>query len=178
MRKDTARNREAILRAAQSRYEQDGSSLGMHDVARDAGVGIGTLYRHFRSREDLLEGVAVMGLKEVVDTIALTTPESDARTALSRLLRGLGELGCDPVLERFVRQPATEEVQKMLASFWAALTQFLSSAQEAGEIAPDVTVEEFVGLLHGFLASVQAAPDQTRALDRFPELFIAGIAAK
>jgi len=57
-RADAERNRERILAAAVAAYRADGSALAMQDIARRAGVGVGTVYRHFATREALIDAIA------------------------------------------------------------------------------------------------------------------------
>jgi AcrR family transcriptional regulator len=57
-RVDAARNRKRVLEAAAHEHARHGPALGMQDVARRAGVGIGTVYRHFPSRQALIEAIA------------------------------------------------------------------------------------------------------------------------
>jgi AcrR family transcriptional regulator len=57
LRADAARNREAILAAARERFADQGTAAQMEDIARDAKVGVGTVYRHFPNKEDLIEAL-------------------------------------------------------------------------------------------------------------------------
>ncbi len=81
MRADARRNREAILTAATDMFSAQGANAPLEDVARQAGVGIGTLYRHFPTREDLVFAV----YKREVDRLCAAVPELlaeyDAATA-------------------------------------------------------------------------------------------------
>ena len=81
MRADARRNREAILTAATDMFSAHGANAPLEDVARQAGVGIGTLYRHFPTREDLVFAV----YKREVDRLCAAVPELlaeyDAATA-------------------------------------------------------------------------------------------------
>src|SRR5438874_4815085 len=66
MRKDAARNRQRILVAARELFAQRGLSATLNDLAQHAGVGVGTVYRHFPDREQLIEGL----FEERIDALA------------------------------------------------------------------------------------------------------------
>src|ERR1700751_1846210 len=70
MRADARRNYEQILRAAWEAFAEGGESTALEEIARRAGVGIGTLYRHFPSRQALLEALYVNELEEVCRSAA------------------------------------------------------------------------------------------------------------
>jgi AcrR family transcriptional regulator len=96
LRTDARENREKLLRAAASRFAAEGAGVALESVARTAGVGVGTLYRHFPTREALVE--------------AVYRKEVDALCAYSGEL--LAELPADAALaawmERFIAYAATE----------------------------------------------------------------------
>lgn len=175
MRKDVARNREAILRAVAQQYREHGAVPGMHEVAESAGVGVGTLYRHFPSRESLLEGFAVERLSELVRIVEEADHERDAHEALARLFLEVGRVGCDPALERFVTEDTG--AGEVLRGFRAGLGGLLARAQQAGAAAADVTIDDVVALLHAYLAALDRTPPGTQTVERFTRFFLAAIAA-
>ena len=74
-RADAERNRQRLLEAARTVFGRDGASASLEEIARTAGVGIGTLYRHFPAREDLIEAVyqqAIGQLGEAADRLSET----------------------------------------------------------------------------------------------------------
>jgi AcrR family transcriptional regulator len=68
-RSDAARNHEALVRAATAAVHREGTHVAMATIAADAGVGIGTLYRHFRTREDLLNSLAHRSFEQVLSNV-------------------------------------------------------------------------------------------------------------
>jgi AcrR family transcriptional regulator len=84
-RSDAARNHEALVRAATAAVHREGPHVSMATIAADAGVGIGTLYRHFPSREDLLSFLAHRSFEQVLSNVLAA--ESDGTTASDALRR-------------------------------------------------------------------------------------------
>jgi AcrR family transcriptional regulator len=84
-RSDAARNHEALVRAATAAVHREGPRVSMATIAADAGVGIGTLYRHFRTREDLLNCLTHRSFEQVLSNVQAA--ESDGETASDALRR-------------------------------------------------------------------------------------------
>ncbi len=84
MRADARRNRQRILTAAQELIERDGPSVPLDDIARAAGVGPGTLHRHFPSKEALLAEVLVDRVTDLADRLAALAHEDHPGEALTR----------------------------------------------------------------------------------------------
>lgn len=84
-RSDAARNHEALVRAATTAVHREGTHVAMSTIAADAGVGIGTLYRHFPTREDLLHFLTHRSFEQVLANVQAA--ENDGRTASDTLRR-------------------------------------------------------------------------------------------
>jgi AcrR family transcriptional regulator len=84
-RRDAARNHEALVRAATAAVHREGPRVSMATIAADAGVGIGTLYRHFPSREDLLNFLTHRSFEQVLSNVQAA--ERDGTTASEALRR-------------------------------------------------------------------------------------------
>jgi AcrR family transcriptional regulator len=84
-RSDAARNHEALLRAATAAVHREGPHVAMATIAADAGVGIGTLYRHFPTRQDLLNSLTHRSFAHVLANVRAA--ENDAPTASDALRR-------------------------------------------------------------------------------------------
>jgi AcrR family transcriptional regulator len=93
LRTDAARNRDQVLGAATALFAERGDEAQMADVARAAGVGVGTVYRHFPTRRALIEAVAERRFAEILDHARRTSlPNPDARGALADLLGHVAEV--------------------------------------------------------------------------------------
>ncbi len=84
-RSDAARNHEILVRAATAAVHREGTHVAMATIAADAGVGIGTLYRHFRNREDLLRFLTHRSFEQVLANVQAA--ENDGTTAIDALRR-------------------------------------------------------------------------------------------
>jgi AcrR family transcriptional regulator len=84
-RSDAAHNREALVRAATVAVHREGLKVPMATIAADAGVGVGTLYRHFPTREDLLNALTHRSFEQVLSNVQVA--ESDGTTASDALRR-------------------------------------------------------------------------------------------
>lgn len=89
LRADARRNRARLLEAAGAAFAEHGTAASLEDVARRAGVGIGTLYRHFPSRDDLIEAVIHDEVDEIVASGAALVGADDPVDALRTWLRAI-----------------------------------------------------------------------------------------
>ncbi|MBO0806508.1 MAG: TetR/AcrR family transcriptional regulator [Nocardiopsaceae bacterium] len=168
MRADARRSRAKLLRAASEAFGSRGADAPLEDIARRAGVGIGTLYRHFPTRLDLQSAVFLSGVTGVcaeADTLLRGSPPERALTAWLRLLtdymatkRGLSRalidsLGRDSELISSCSLAMRETVERLL-----------TRAQEAGEIRPDVDATDVLRLVHGIGIATERVPDDAGRL--------------
>jgi AcrR family transcriptional regulator len=155
-RADARRNYESILTAARKAFAEGGESTSLEEIARRAGVGIGTLYRHFPSRQVLLETLYV---KEVHEVCRSASPsEHDPWNALSVWCEGLIDY---LTTKRALAQELLNYLDADAALFkecrstvYAAGEPLLKRAQDAGVVRPDV---EFADVLH-MLAGISRMP--------------------
>jgi AcrR family transcriptional regulator len=174
-RADARRNYEKLLRAAGDAFEHDGTAASLEDIARRAGVGIGTLYRHFPTRQALLEAVYIDEVEEM-SAKANQLGDLDPWDALVSWLR------------QFVRYAATKRAlaDEMLNTIDAEAPVFvacrsaittagdmlLQRAQEAGEARKDTNFSD-VGRMVSGIASIRTAdPGQ---IDRILDMALDGL---
>ena len=155
-------------------FHEQGLSAGLEDVARRAGVGVGTVYRRFASREALLEALLVDLLAHYATEAerALALPDGEG---LASYLRTMGEVqatsrGC---ALRLWSAPAVEPHRAQLRE---QMRQLLEQAVQAGTCRDDVTVSDLVGILIG-ARGVREASARPADLDwrRHLELCLAGL---
>jgi len=146
LRADAKRNRDQILAAARDLLVNQGASVPMEEIARHAGVGVGTLYRRFPDRVALLRALSVHTVEHMTDLArtALRT-EPDAWNALSRFVREcvalrLGALRSivDPQLHSGLQH--SEEVRSARLDLLGIVEQMIITAQRDGSMRPDVGV--------------------------------------
>ena len=153
MRKDAARSREALLRAVADMHAEEGTLPGMHALAARAGVGVGTLYRHFPTREDLMAGLAESRLAQLAELVEEAVAVDDAREAFEGLLGAVVAAGCDPALVRHVSTASGSTSGALLDRFDRGVDALLERARADGAVRPDVERTHLVALLHGLLAT-------------------------
>ncbi|MGY3424146.1 AcrR family transcriptional regulator [Bradyrhizobium sp. F1.13.4] len=93
-RADAVRNRERVLEAAKAVFNAGGPEASLEAVAKRAGVGIGTLYRHFPTREDLFEAVYRREVEQLSELAEQLKNAKDPVDALRRWLRSRGRIRC------------------------------------------------------------------------------------
>jgi AcrR family transcriptional regulator len=168
-RADARRNYEKVLAAARVAFAEGGESTALEEIARRAGVGIGTLYRHFPNRQALLEALYLDEVEEVCRS-ATELDGSDPWEELSGWF------------ERFIAYLATKRAlshellnyldrdaalfQVCRASLFAAGEPLLKRAQEAGVVRTDVEFPEIMQMVMGIAKVPAADPRQTEHMLR------------
>ena len=156
LRKDAARNWDRIVTIARDLVDQ-GTTLQLNDVARRAGVGVGTVYRHFATPEALLETVAAPCLESLAGHGQHALADTDPWRALAGFLSHVVEAqATDPALALVAAAatdtlPRTTELKKSLAS---AGTELLDRAREARAVRPDLVPGDLVPLMCGIVHAV------------------------
>jgi len=167
MRADARRNYEKLIRAACDAFAADGASASLEDIARRAQVGIGTLYRHFPTRQDLLEAVYVDEVEAIcrsADDLADLGPWEALSTWLHRFVGfAATKRALSDELVNYIDRDA-EVLRTCGASIFAAGTRLLERAQEAGAVRRDTDFAD-VGRLVGGIAVIKATdPGQIERL--------------
>ena len=149
-RRDRARNREALLAAARGAFAEHGLGASLQQIARDAGVAIGTLYRHFPTRDDLLVAVFADKLATVASRGEQALADPDPWTGFTRFVETLCALAADDLgfneltsIDRPARGGAAA-VRAHIHQLWQRL---LTRAQEAGTVRPDLVLNDMFVLL-------------------------------
>jgi AcrR family transcriptional regulator len=163
MRADARRNYDRLLAAATEAFAEHGLDAPLDDIARRAGVGAGTLYRHFPNREALMEavyGAQVEGVCARAVTLAATLPPEEALTTwLDDLVAHISArrgLAAAIMASGGDTSPAFAACKSALRG---AATDLLTRAQAAGAVRPDLTIDDLLRLMHGVAVSSEYAPD-------------------
>jgi AcrR family transcriptional regulator len=152
IRRDARRNRDRILDIARARIAAEDYSLPLNLIAREAGVGVGTVYRHFPTSQSLLESAASDAFDDVKDIAEAARREPDARRALRLLIgRTLECMERRPELTAVLESSdiACLETLEMMSGFAAAVTDVLSRARRAGLIRRGITANDLRRLALG-----------------------------
>ncbi|MDQ8043337.1 MAG: TetR/AcrR family transcriptional regulator [Solirubrobacteraceae bacterium] len=151
-RADALRNYQKLLTAAREAFTEDGAGASLEDIARRAGVGIGTLYRHFPTRQNLLEAVYF----DEFEAIAKSATQLDDLEPWDALVKWLHDFVGYAVTKRAVAEELLTYVQRDAAVFnevRTAITRvgddLITRAQEAGVVRRDTSFSEVGPMVSG-----------------------------
>jgi len=144
-RRDAKRNRERLVAAARELFASAGLDVSVREVARHAGVGVGTLYRHFPAREDLVDAVLQDAFDELVASAEAALAEQDPWTGFTRfieeaLVSHARNRGLKDVFETQTR--GRERAAEMRRRIRPLLTRLVARAHEDGTLRPDFTPQD------------------------------------
>ena len=169
-RADALRNRDTLIQVARVAFAAANDTVSLEGIAREAGVGIGTLYRHFPTREALVEAVYAAELNDVTGSVAALLKELPPDAALRAWMqryatfvatkRGMAETLRAGWASGRIATPNTRE------RITAAIATILASGAEAGSLRADVEPEDITAMLLGIFLSTAASktPEQTERL--------------
>ena len=178
LRADAVRNRERVLEAAKAVFSQGGPEASLEAVARRAGVGIGTLYRHFPSREALYEAVYRREVEQLVELARHLGATAAPVEALRRWMRANVEFvatkkGMAAALA-LAAHGSKDLTAYSLDRLTGAIGELLRRAVAADEIRADIGPEDLLRTLVGMCYAHDHSDWQARVL-RMVEVLIAGL---
>jgi len=176
-RVDAQRNRERILEVAKEAFTRLGANISLDDVAKQAGVGPGTLYRHFPTRDALLEAV----YRSEVEKLAAAEGEFARRLPPVEALRAWMLLFIDYIAAKQIIAPALNTMvggpSKLFAAsgdlIKGAIQALVGRAIESGDIRPDLDPLDLLRALVG-VSNVASSPDWRQSAKRLVEILILG----
>lgn len=186
LRADARRNRDQIVTAAKAMFARQGPDAPMEEIAREAGVGVGTLYRRFPDRQALIRAVAQDNFAVVLaETQAAVKAGATAWDALVRIVRESRELQLSvqlallsPLAASVIRDdPMTGRFRRELLEMVDGVVR---AAQAEGALRPDVSTGDVVALLSLLLARLTALPSGSAWLvsERALALMLDGLRAQ
>jgi AcrR family transcriptional regulator len=166
-RADARRNYEKVLSAAREAFAEGGESTALEEIARRAGVGIGTLYRHFPTRQALVEALYVDEVDELSRTAA-ELEDADPWEALTRWFqRFIGYMATKQALAAellsYVERDA-EVFKTCRQALYSAGGPLLARAQEAGVVREDVQLGDVIQMVIAIAKIPAADPEQTERM--------------
>ena len=179
MRADARRSHGRLLAAATEAFAEKGADAPLEDIAKRAGVGIGTLYRHFPSRLDLQEAVYRNQVSAVCaqgEGLADAPSPGDAFAGWLRVLASylVTKRGLASAL--IAAKGRDSEVISLCSQIIRSTAeQLLQRAQEAGAVRADLTAADVMMLVHGVVVATERTPDQA---DRLLSLTLDGLRAR
>ena len=158
LRADAARNREKVLRAAREAFAESGYGVPLDEIAARAGVGPGTVYRHFPAKEALFEAVVTARITDLVNEARARADATDPGEAFFGFLsRVAGEAAAKRDLP-----DAISIAGSLREDLFAALDLLLSRAQQAGAVRSGIRTSELIVLMKGMFASLAGSTDPAR----------------
>jgi AcrR family transcriptional regulator len=176
-RADAERNRSRVLDVAKEAFTRSGADASLEDIARQAGVGAGTLYRHFPSREALIEAVyrtEVEKLAAAERNFAETMPPIEA-------LRAWMLLFVDYIATKKIIAPALNTLlgghskvfEASHSQIWEAIRALVKRAIKSGDIRKDLDAIDLLRALIG-VSNVASSPDWQQSARRLVDILITG----
>jgi AcrR family transcriptional regulator len=153
LRSDARKNRARLLEAAEEVFAEKGIAVPIDDVARRAGVGVGTLYRHFPTKEALFAAVVTTRLEHLRDESRCLLDNPDPGGALFVFAKHLGEQAAakhdlaDALAEAGIDVKA--DMADVMDEMNVNVQELISRAQECGTIRDDLSAKELFGLVVG-----------------------------
>ena len=176
-RADAVRNRERILEVAKEEFTRVGANASLEEIAKKAGVGPGTLYRHFPSREELLVEV----YRKEVEKLAAAERELAESLPPVEALRAWMVLFVDYIAAKQIIAPALNALatdpkkvfEAHYGQVWEAIRALVKRAIKSGDIRKDLDPIDLLRALIG-VANVSASPDWQQSARRLVDILIAG----
>jgi AcrR family transcriptional regulator len=185
MRSDARRNRERIIEAALTEFAEHASEAQIDDIAHRAGVGVGTVYRHFPTKDTLLAELIRLKLTGLRDRARRKlAEEADPWEAFAGFLREQAEVFANDAAQQQLMWVGTEESVNQIAPLREevneAVGELIRRAQDAGAVRPDLQVDDVRTFMCGLGAVMAADARGVMPFDwrRQLEFMLDGIRAK
>jgi AcrR family transcriptional regulator len=162
LRADARRNRERIMFSGRELFARDGPEVQMDEIAARAGVGIGTVYRHFPTKEALLTAMVRERFQEFGEIAMLAEETVDAPEALETVMRRSaeaveGDVGFQLAMMGS-NQLEWEGIEEQKAVLAAVVTRIIRRAVDAGAVREDFTFEDFGMMMCGVTSTMYYKP--------------------
>ena len=159
LRADARRNRERLLSVARTAFAAEGLSVPLDEIARRAGVGPGTLYRHFPTKEALFEAIVHDRLRQIQEEARARGASADPEDALFAFIdRVVADAGPKQDLIDALASAGVDispSVAAVAAGIRDEIGHLLARAQQSGAVRPDITIDDLMALLSGLLFAVR-----------------------
>jgi AcrR family transcriptional regulator len=181
LRADARRNREKIVSAARAIVAEQGEAAQIDDVARLAGVGVGTVYRHFPNKDALMGELVRQNVIECTGVAHDCAAVEDPWDAFAEMVRRSCERGAADAAYRRTWQAAAPEAaayaEDVKLELVTAAGVLIDRAHRTGVLREDFTVEDMPGLMCGLGAAIDAMPEGDR-WRRLVEFALDGLRAR
>ena len=176
-RTDALRNRERILEVAKAAFTRQGANASLEEIARQAGVGAGTLYRHFPTRDELIEGV----YRNEVEKLAAAASRFSETMSPIEALRAWMLLLVDYIAAKHIIAPALNSVvggpsrlyEGSRTMIHGAIDELVKRAKRSGDLRRDLDAYDLLRALIG-VSHVGSGADWQQSARRLVDILIAG----
>ena len=176
-RADAQRNRERILEVAKEAFTKSGANTSLDDIAKQAGIGAGTLYRHFPTRDELLEAV----YRTEVEKLAAAERKFSETLPPIEALRAWMLLFVDYIAAKQIIAAALDALvgssskvfEASYGQVWGAIRALVKRAIESGDIRPDLDPVDLLRALIG-VAKMAPSPDWQQSARRLVDILVLG----
>jgi AcrR family transcriptional regulator len=168
LRADALRNRARLLDAAEKVFADQGLAVPVEEIARQAGVGVGTVYRHFATKEELFAGVLVDRMEKITEHARSLQESGDPGEAFFAFLRYLiDQASANKALFEALSQASGVDLghaSGLGRGLKEVQTQLLEDAQRAGKVRDDIDATDLKALVAGCLAMRAHGADPERSV--------------
>ncbi|MFJ7146973.1 TetR/AcrR family transcriptional regulator [Streptomyces sp. NPDC100445] len=168
LRADARRNREAILDAASELFARRGEGVQMDEIAERAGLGVGTLYRHFADKQALRAAIIGRRFQAMTSLARDAEQVGDPWTAFETLLYGYLRSAQPDAAFRFAllgpEEPSWGDIDAEKTAFATIVERIVRRAVDAGHLRADFTATDFILITRGALANMTGIGDWPRYL--------------
>jgi AcrR family transcriptional regulator len=178
MRQDARHNRERILVAAEAVFGERGAAGSTEEVARQAGVSIATVFRHFPTKEALIEAALLRHFAHLTAQALTLAEKPDPAAALHTLVRIMIETGATKLTLASLltdRDGLPASVGAASSELKTAVSEVLRRAQDSGAVRPSIKVEEVYLLIRALAQASATMATGPRTLNRAINIVLTGL---
>jgi AcrR family transcriptional regulator len=170
LRADARRNHEAIIAAARKLFADRGLDVQMPDVARSASVGVGTVYRHFATKDDLIAALIAQRFERFAESASRALEAEDAWEGFAGFIRATTQIQADDraLCEVMASRPEVMDAAAHAAGLPELADRLVKRAQRSGELRRDLSWEDLPMIACGLGPVIHAAAGP--AVGRWPRL--------
>jgi AcrR family transcriptional regulator len=181
LRADARRNRARVLEAAQEAFAAEGLAVPLDEIARRAGVGAGTVHRHFPTKEALFEAVMLSRVQEYVTAAReLATAQDPGEAMFEFIRRMIHEGGVKKDLVDALTGAGVDvegALSKVTKDLESAVQELLTRAQKAGAVRDDIGAKELMTIIASIFLANRAGPGDTELHQRVVMVVLDGLRA-